>query len=573
MTKRLLVGFMLLASCVLALQPTTALASTTDFWGMKVAGWQKYPQPVLPRQSGQWDSALTREISPVINDTDGKMTRGTGGALTAYYYGANGSDVRQVGKATSSDNGYTWTNRSVAIAPSGVNGSWYKTDIFQPTVVKRASDGMLLMMAVGLENETYDTGKIGVLTSDDGGATWDDGGSKLTIDMFEYENGDPITEFGVPRVIKRSSGDYLLVLEGQTANSNHWRVFAATSSTFTGTWTPLNDGKPILMPTSSTWEDIGVANAQLIEIESGAYVMAYNGRGTGAPGGWQVGFASSTDLVNWYRYPGNPVIKPGAATFDARFVETSFLAKADSYGQAKLYIQGYDVNESPQVGVATADWREFSRSWFGNDGLLYSRRIDGALQRIQLPLAASTSWEQIGAGWNQFPIMFSGRVSGDNKIYAVRDDGAFLTNQYSSSSWSGWTQIGSGWDQFPKVFMGTDGWTYAVRNDGVFFRNLYVNGSGWQGWQQIGSGWDQFTKVFMGTDGWIYAVRNDGLLFKNKYTSGSGWQGWSQIGSDWLQFTEVFPGPDNWIYAHRSDGHFFKNKYVDGTGWVGWGEI
>lgn len=560
------------------LHPASLHADTTDFWGFKVNGWQKYPQPVLPREAGQWDSAWTREIAPVINDTDGTLTRGSGGQLTAYYGGVDSTDVRQVGKAISTDNGYTWTNRTVAIAPSGVVGSWYQSDVWQPTVIKRSSDGVLLMLSVGEQANDYTTDKIGAFISSDNGASWTDQGVQVTMNMFHYENGSPITQFGVPRVIKRSSGDYLLVLEGQTYNSSNWRIFAATSPTFTGSWTALNNGNPILLPGTASWENVGVANPQIIEVAPNSYVMAYNGQGTAPPNGWQIGFASSTDLINWYRNPGNPVIGPGTAAFDSKYVETSFLAKADSYGVAKLYIQGYDAT-GPQVGLATADWREFSTLFIGNDGLIYGRRLDGALLRASLPSTGQGYWEQIGSDWNQFQFIFNGMPTGDGSIYAVRSsDGALLRNKYiDGTGWQGWVQIGAGWNVFSKVFMGPDGWIYAVQSDGSLIKNQYVDGVGWQGWVQIGTGWNTFSQVYMGTDGWFYTVDSGpGSEFrKNKYTDGVGWQGWVQLGTGWSQFTQVFPGSgsDSWTYAKRNDGHLLKNNYVDGIGWQGWQEL
>ena len=564
---------LVLLGVISGFQTSPVSASTTDFWGFKVETWQKYPQPVLPARAGMWDSGRTREMSVVVNDTDGTQYRGTGGQLTAYYFGSDlpsETDTFQVGRTTSADNGYTWGDRTIGLAPSGVTGSWYATDVYSPSVIRQVSDGKLLMMAVG-QNGGPNTEVIGALTSTDNGTTWTDQGVQVTMSMFHKEDSTPITEFGVPRVIKRTGGDYLMVLEGQVYGSSQWRIFAATSSSFTGgSWTAVNGGNPILTPSSATWENVGVANPQIMEIAPSSYVMAYNGRGTGGPGCWQVGFASSTDLVTWYRNPGNPVLTTSTNGFDNFCIETSGLVKADSYGVAKLYTQGYNTTtQLPQIGVATADWNEFSQLFVGSDGKQYGRRVDGALLRITVPAGGNTPWEQIGSGWNQFTTIFSDKSNG--RIYAIRGgDGALMWNQYSGSGWVGWTQIGSGWQGFAKVFLGTDGYFYAIQTDGSLLRNSF-NGSSWSGWVQIGSGWQQFTQVFMGTDGWIYAVRSDGVLLKNHYTTG--WSGWVEIGNGWQQFTEVYPGLNNMIYARRSDGHLFRNKYVDSSGWIGWEEL
>lgn len=307
-TLRVIVILLLLSAVAVSTRPEVGSASTSDFWGFKVNGWQKYPNPVLPVRPGMWDSGRTREMSPVTRDSTGLLDRGPNGELTTYYFGsdlASQTDTFQIGRATSVDNGYTWTNRSIGLAPSGVAGSWYRTDVYSPSVLREVATGNLLLMAAG-QNGDHSTTTIGAFRSTNNGSTWNDLGVQVTMSMFKKEDGSAITEFGVPRVIKRKTGDYLMVLEGQQVGTSRWRIFAATSPSFSGPWIALNGGKPILSPGAAAWEDVGVANPQIIEVAPSSYVLAYNGRGTGAPGCWQIGFASSEDLFTWHRSPTNP---------------------------------------------------------------------------------------------------------------------------------------------------------------------------------------------------------------------------------------------------------------------------
>ena len=339
-----------------------------ELWGQKVDGWQKFAIPVLPLRAGKWDSIWTREISPVIHDNDGTIAKGPAGEITAYYWGRNDNGVMQIGRAVSRDDGYTWPERSddPILRPSGVAGSWRRSHVYQPTVIRRASDGLLLMMALGLEEIGEDetkSGSLGVFTSSDDGVHWTDHGRQVTLSMFQYEDGSPITEFGVPRVIKRLSGDYLLLLEGQEWGSTRWRIFAATSSTFNGGWVALNGGSPILLPDAGDWENVGVANPQLVELGRNQFVLAYNGRGTNGIG-WQVGFAHTTDPsllpVSWQRLSTNPVVKPSnvPCRWDKDMIETSFLVKGASGSCGKLYFHGYNTTDNPsiQVGLAISNW-------------------------------------------------------------------------------------------------------------------------------------------------------------------------------------------------------------------------
>ena len=49
------------------------LAPSQYMYGLKVDGWAKQPDPVLPKRPGKWDDYGTREIAPVISETDGRV--------------------------------------------------------------------------------------------------------------------------------------------------------------------------------------------------------------------------------------------------------------------------------------------------------------------------------------------------------------------------------------------------------------------------------------------------------------------------------------------------------------------
>lgn len=323
-------------------------------YGLKVDGWVKQPDPVLPKRSGKWDDYGTREISPVISESDGKVVVDPDGKITSYYLGRNSADgmYMAIGIAKSSDGGYTWGDRLDApvIGPSGVPGSWYQWSVQQPSVLKRSSDGLLMMMAAGWTSSDYTSGSMGVFTSADG-VNWVDQGQKLTLSQFHYDASNGIDQIGVPAVIKRSvNGDYFMLFEAiKTGASGQWRIFAATSSDFTGTWTPYNDGYPVFQETGTGWESWGVANPRLVEMSPNHFVMAYNGT---SGSNWRIGFASTTDFVTWTRYANNPVLAP-SLSWDQVHNETSFLVKSDAASVGKLYFNGFDGSGAPQVGLAT----------------------------------------------------------------------------------------------------------------------------------------------------------------------------------------------------------------------------
>jgi len=330
----------------------------TTMFGMKVDGWYKFRDPVLPIRAGKWDSVATREISLIVSDLGGKTVNTDDGSILAFYGGYDGSGWN-VGSAVSRDDGFTWGNRSDGPVIPLDPASWFAAGLFQPSVIRISATGERMMMTQGWKTplNAPHNGSLGVFLWSPRTKKWTDQGQKLTTNQFKYESGHPgtIEEMGVPSVIKRQSGDFLVLFEAEefakpNVSGGAWRIFGATSPDFIGNWTPLNGGAPLFLPDPShAWEDVGVANPKIMEIRSNKYVMAYNGHGQG----WQVGFAFTTDLVTWTRSP-DPVLRPSgrANLFDQMMTETSFCIKREADRLNRFYFQGYDKNENPQVGVA-----------------------------------------------------------------------------------------------------------------------------------------------------------------------------------------------------------------------------
>jgi hypothetical protein len=312
--------------------------------------------PVLAKgTAGQWDDWGVRELDPVIDEYGLTVCEPDG--IWAYYWGRP-SDVgtMQIGLVKSTDNGLTWSRHSgnPIITPSGSGTGWYGTDILQPAVVKMA-DGTRIMMAAGRDGD-FTTDSVGCLSSADG-LVWVDEGQKLL--MADFQDGvTAVVEMGVPSLIRRSAGDWLCLVEGLNAGGGGlWRVYGATASDPTGSWTPLNSGEPLLEPSASGWDSAAVANAHVVEAEPGQYLLIYNGKSVAAPD-WKVGVAYGSDLTALERYVGNPIIQKGASgQWDDQQTETSFLLKEPSVaGTAlRLYYQGFeDSDGSHQIGLATA---------------------------------------------------------------------------------------------------------------------------------------------------------------------------------------------------------------------------
>jgi hypothetical protein len=319
--------------------------------GLGVSKWAS--NPVLPKGAGgQWDDWGVRDLAVVI-DANGLPVRHSDGLWGFYWGRPDSSGTPQIGLAKSTDAGASWTRygSNPVIAPSGVGGSWYESGVATGAVI--LENGVYQMIATGFDPSAVT--RTGVFTSTNG-TSWTDQGLKLTLANF-LDGATAVVEGGPMSVIKRTSGDYLALFEFRKSGvTNGWRIFGATATTFAGTWTPLNSGQPLLSPTGSGWESVGVANGRIIENVAGQYMVAYNGIGTGGDLQWRIGFAYGSDLTSLTRYASNYVLAKGASgQWDDLQTEACFLFKEPGSGGVRLLYQGYeDSDGSMQVGLATA---------------------------------------------------------------------------------------------------------------------------------------------------------------------------------------------------------------------------
>lgn len=337
--------------------------------------WQKdMNNPIIAYRAGKWDAWSVRELSFVI-DEDGYPVK-VGGQYIAFYSGKSSSGGYWSIGITKSTYGVTWGDRrDTPVITVGGAGSWKEHGVMAGQVIKRTSDGRYEMLLNGAD--VSDVLSIGYHYSDDEGESWVDGGQKLTREQFQFSDETNPSTIGVITAIKRSDGTYFMVFEAlHQDGGNHWAIFAATATSMSGTWTPFNDGYPILTKTGAGWESVGVANPKIIELDTNEFIIAYNGVTNDLK--WRIGFAYSSDLTSWTRGTNNPIIEPEVSGWDSQFTECSAMIKERLRYYLKFYFQGF-LAQRAQIGLAVNFQTRYLhlKSTQASDGWIIGKDLDG----------------------------------------------------------------------------------------------------------------------------------------------------------------------------------------------------
>jgi hypothetical protein len=236
---------------------------------------------------GHWDAKI-RERGWILRE---------GETYHLWYTGYDGTreGIRQLGYATSPD-GLRWTR-------SPDNPLCREHWVEDMMVIKRGDT--YYMFAEGRNDQAQ------WLTSQDR-VHWKREG---TLDI-RTTNGKPLTPgpFGTPTAWLEN-GTWFLFYERQDAG-----VWLATSKDLK-VWTHVQD-EPVLLPGPGEYDKHLIALNQVIKYR-GSYFAFYHGSGSEkVPRTWSTAVASSSDLVHWQKYSGNPIVHPnkssGVVLFDGR---------------------------------------------------------------------------------------------------------------------------------------------------------------------------------------------------------------------------------------------------------------
>lgn len=229
--------------------------------------------PVFTAEKGKWDARI-RERGWILREN---------GIYKLWYTGYDGTAEgrRMLGYATSPD-GIKWTR-----SPRNplVRDHWVEDMM----VVK--DGGTYFMFAEGKNDRAQ------LLESTDG-LSWKRIG-RLDVRL---KNGQPIPEgpYGTPTAWKENGVWYLFYERGDAG------VWLATSRD-RKVWKNVQD-EPVLSPGPGAYDKDLIALNQIIKYK-GRYYAYYHGSAKTGPSAklWSTALATSTDLIHWEKYPGNPL--------------------------------------------------------------------------------------------------------------------------------------------------------------------------------------------------------------------------------------------------------------------------
>jgi len=278
-TKRL---FLVLTIFVL-LVPVVAYANTFDTWTVDSS-------PVIQKGSpGSWDDNQIVDAGVYY----------IGGEYKMYYSGYKSGYKYQIGYASSPDM-KTWTKKGVVLTPlaSETSGVSFSKIIQLP-------DGKYRMYYKNLyATPPYDSVSFAESTD---GISWTRVGNNII-------NCNPATFYDIrfdPESIyydANSNPAYLMIF-----GAYHDAKFMSGRATSNDGVSWTIDPNPVLIPGSSgQWDSYG-AYSDAVEKIDGTYYLLYQGIDQpvavsgNSNGHWQLGIATSTDTINWIKYP-QPVV-------------------------------------------------------------------------------------------------------------------------------------------------------------------------------------------------------------------------------------------------------------------------
>jgi predicted GH43/DUF377 family glycosyl hydrolase len=219
-------------------------------------------------------------------------------------------------------------------------------------------------------------------------------------------------------------GVYKMWYMGDAGGSNKFVMYAESNDGIN--WTrPISD--PVLSPGPiGSWDDLCVAPGAII-YEQGQYSMFYGGF-SDPYGIWHIGLATSTDGINWIKYPTPILYASGGAEFQ---LAPSSVIKIDS-----VYYLYYTGRSLPYLDIRLAtsvdriNWTKYS----GNPILIYDQSWEGT--GVYYPSVYEENNSFIMIYMSQPGNGFGKATSPDGINWTKDETNPFFTNEETQNNWA-----------------------------------------------------------------------------------------------------------------------------------------
>ncbi len=277
-------------------------------------------------------------------------------------------------------------------------------------------------------------------------------------------------------------------------------------------WTKSASNPVLDLGSAGSWDDQLVNNPCVI-YDGTTYKMWYAGYKTN----YQIGYATSSDGINWTKYSGNPVLTLGSpgSWEDTYVYHPTVIFNGTSY---EMWYTGYNgTNE--QIGYATS-----------SDGITWTKHSGNPI------IGAGTSWESNGVGnptvlynGTNYEMWYAGYNSTNSKIgYATSSDGVNWT-KYVSNPVLDLGTTGT-WDDLhvtaaEVLYVGSNYKMWYSGYDGTNYRIGYATSSDGKTWTKYVSNpvLDLGTTGTWDVDGVLSpSILFDGITYKMWYTGRNG---------------------------------------------------
>lgn len=295
--------------------------------------WTKYSEnPILsPGQPGDWDDFSLFPFSVLFID----------GTYHMWYGGFDETNAR-IGYATSTD-GINWIKyEGNPVLDIGNEGSWDDDRVQSPYVL---FDGdSYHMWYTGSDGENY---RFGYATSTDR-VNWTKHDGNPVMDLSPGENG-----IDAPCIVFDGN---IYQMWYHSTEPSAYRICYATSTDKIN-WTKYA-GNPVLdIGEAGTWDNYKVG-APEVYYDGAKYHMWYSGNKED----WtdRIGYATSSDGINWVKYPDNPVLNKGnTGEWDSKYVARCRVFKDTASSRFKMWYGGGTIDyQASKFGYAESPYNE-----------------------------------------------------------------------------------------------------------------------------------------------------------------------------------------------------------------------